>query len=47
MVLEARDDIASLKFHMTRAEKEIRDTQEYLLHPNNGIDAKLSSMENV
>jgi hypothetical protein len=32
---------------MNRAEKDIRETQEYLLHPTNGIDAKLSSMENV
>ena len=47
MVLEARDDIASLQFHMDRAEKDIRDTKEYLLYPNVGLDAKLSSMENL
>jgi hypothetical protein len=45
MILEAREDIGSLHFHMTRAEKEIRECKEYFLKPNAGLHKVLIALE--
>lgn len=47
MILEAREDIGSLNLHMTRAEKNVQECMEYLLKPNEGLDAKLHTFEST
>ena len=47
IALEAREDIASINMHMTRDEQHITETKEYLLVPNQGLDAKLGALENM
>ena len=47
LALEAREEIASINLHMNRAEKNITETKEYLLIPNQGLDEKLKAIENA
>ena len=47
MILEAREDIRSLNFHMTRAEKEVLECKEYLSKPHAGLHYKLTALENA
>jgi hypothetical protein len=47
LALEAREEIASINLHMDRAEKNINETKEYLLIPNQGLDEKLTAIENA
>jgi hypothetical protein len=45
MILEAREEISSLQFHMNRAEKEALESKEYLLKPNTGLHTRLIAIE--